>query len=149
MTGGARSDDPISSKVAAALVPVDKLRQMYLDALRSGPKTTLEIARLYGIDRDSFSPRTPGLLDLGWITWVGVKVHPNEGGNLRPFNRYGLRDPNDPDPVRRPPKRSQKQRAEILHQALCDVLVECSRRPAVDIGTIKRVVNEALSKTAT
>ena len=91
-TGGVRTTDPDTSHLAAELVPVSKLEQMFLNALLvHDALTTTEIANFYGMDRDSFSPRPPRLIRRGLIEQCGKRHCKNSSGKMRPMIAFRLK----------------------------------------------------------
>ncbi|MET0653694.1 MAG: hypothetical protein ABWY63_14380 [Hyphomicrobiaceae bacterium] len=80
----ARNTDPATSHEAIDDVTVSKLEGMFLAALKTnGPLSTTEIARHYGMVRDSFSPRARPLKRKGLIQQRGERQVINAGGRLR------------------------------------------------------------------
>lgn len=67
----ARRTDPATSHAAAAGVTpmLGQLQQQVLDALKAAPGglTTYEIGEITGIERDTVSPRLPGLVKAGLV----------------------------------------------------------------------------------
>ena len=89
--GRARSGDPQSSHDAAANAPTLKLQARYLMALhRLGPLSTTEIVRYWDMPRDSFSPRTPDLVQKGFIICLGRRPCRNPSGRVISMNLYDL-----------------------------------------------------------
>jgi hypothetical protein len=89
----ARNTDPSTSHEAIDAPTISKLEQLYLDALR-GPNvvlSTTEIARVYDMDRDSFSPRSPALLKKGLIERCGKREVLNSAGHLRTMIAFRLK----------------------------------------------------------
>jgi predicted ArsR family transcriptional regulator len=58
-TGGVRHEDPETSREAAVRVPVERLEQYVLGAIKrlGGQATSEEVAALLGIDLQSITPR--------------------------------------------------------------------------------------------
>lgn len=89
--GLARNTDPVSSHLAALMVPVNKLNRLIYQALEShAVMTTTEIARLYGMDRDTFSPRMKSLVAKRLVEYVGLRQCKNSYGNIRSMKGYRL-----------------------------------------------------------
>lgn len=88
--GAVRHTDPDTSQRAAELVPVTKLQWMYLKALINGPQTTTEIAERYQMDRDTFSPRSKALEQLGLIERAGKRLCANSSGRRREMLAFRL-----------------------------------------------------------
>lgn len=90
--GGVRHTDPDTSHAAAETAPISKLEQMFLNALKIHPAlTTTEIANLYGMERDSFSPRPPRLLERGLIERHGKRLCANASGKMRLMIAFRLK----------------------------------------------------------
>jgi len=80
----ARSTDPGTSWAAAMKVPVTHLENLFMEALLGhAALTTTEIANLYNMDRDTFSPRPPRLLERGLIERAGTRMCKNSAGKMR------------------------------------------------------------------
>jgi len=91
--GLARRTDPGTSWAAAMKVPVTKLERLFLEALVGHASlTTTEIANLYNMDRDTFSPRPPRLLERGLIEKAGVRLCRNSGGKMRHMIAFRITD---------------------------------------------------------
>lgn len=91
--GGVRRTDPVTSHVAAVTVNVSELEQEFITALRrtGHPLTTTEIAKFWGRDRDSFSPRPKnGMLDEGMIVEAGKRQCLNKYGKMRWMIAFAL-----------------------------------------------------------
>jgi DNA-binding MarR family transcriptional regulator len=86
-----RASDPFTSHLAAAEVPVSYLEKLFLDALKTGPLTTTEIANYHNMDRDSFSPRPRKLIDKGLIERCGTRLCKNSAGKSREMIAFRLR----------------------------------------------------------
>jgi hypothetical protein len=95
-----RRTDPFTSHLAAALLPTGVLEKMFVDALPAYPHTltTTEIARCYGMERDSFSPRPGALKRKGLIVQDGWRLVPNKAGHLRRMIAFRRRHPTDTSP---------------------------------------------------
>jgi len=91
--GRARGSDPDTSHTAAEPTSVGKLEAMFIAALKShGPVlTTTEIANVYGMDRDSFSPRAVVLEEKGLIESAGKRLCANSAGKQRMMKAYRLK----------------------------------------------------------
>jgi hypothetical protein len=90
--GAVRVTDPDTSHIAALLVPVSKLEQMFINALTiHDALTTTEIANFYRMDRDSFSPRPPRLLERGLIERAGKRLVANSAGKFRLMIAFRLK----------------------------------------------------------
>lgn len=90
--GGVRSTDPDTAHEAAETAPISKLEQMFLDALaQHNELTTTEIANFYGMDRDSFSPRPPRLIERGFIEKCGKRLCANSAGKMRMMIAFRLK----------------------------------------------------------
>jgi hypothetical protein len=83
--GRARHTDPDTSHGAASEKTVSKLEDLYLRALRfhAPHLTTTEIANVYDMDRDSFSPRSRPLIERGLVVRDGKRLCANSAGKLR------------------------------------------------------------------
>src|SRR5262245_24932447 len=79
--GSVRKTDPDTAHDAAETAPVNRLEEMFLRALRGGRTlTTTEIANVYEMDRDSFSPRSRPLEEKHLIEQNGTRVCLNSAG---------------------------------------------------------------------
>jgi hypothetical protein len=95
-TGGgrARTTDPDTSHDAANADAVSFLQQRYLLALyqHSPVLSTTAIARYWEMGRDSFSPRSKRLLEIGLISCVGKQMCESFSGKMRHMQHYQLTD---------------------------------------------------------
>jgi len=90
--GRARNTDPDTAHMAAANVPVTLLEYLFIKALRLHyALTTTEIANYWGMDRDSFSPRPPRLIERGIIEQCGKRLCENSSGKMRMMIAFRLR----------------------------------------------------------
>jgi len=88
----ARNTDPDTAHEAADTVDVSKLEALFLLALRDhGTLTTTEIANVYGMDRDSFSPRARPLINKKLILSDGKRPCLNSAGKTRSMLAFRLR----------------------------------------------------------
>jgi hypothetical protein len=123
-----RSSDPSTSHMAGQLVPAALLEKMFLEALEVNPRlTTTEIARIYSMERDSFSPRPEILKRKHLIVQDGYRLVPNKAGNIRKMIAFRLRRDTDTSPdmtpveQRRMTRRKLQARIDRLTQALEDI----------------------------
>jgi hypothetical protein len=123
-----RSTDPSTSHLAGALVPTAVLENMFIAALKGHHSlTTTEVARLYGMERDSFSPRPEILKGKQLIVQDGYRMVPNKAGNIRKMIAFRLRRDTDtssdmtPPDQRRVTRRKLQARIDRLTQALEEI----------------------------
>lgn len=96
MTRYARNTDPQTSHIAAHKVdaktpksvpngndlPTAIEKLVYTTLIYEGPMTTVELASVIGVPRDSISPRMPSLVEQGLVEDSGAR-RVNEGSNRK------------------------------------------------------------------
>jgi hypothetical protein len=92
--GRARGSDPDTSHDAIGAEGVTVLENKYLLALylHAPVLSTTTIAKYWDMGRDSFSPRSVGLLELGFIECVGKRQCESFTGKMRQMQHYQLTD---------------------------------------------------------
>ena len=92
----ARITDPITSHIAAGKLSTATLNRMFYNACRiHGLLTSTEIADVYGMQRDSFSPRPPALIRNKLIVQDGIRWCRNKSGKLVPMIAFRIWRPSD------------------------------------------------------